>query len=189
MSEGDIGHQPPICRAGSSMGEKERADYDDRVVLKAGGESWVRMVITYSKSIDQSGVAAKPTRGQLNRENVCFSYLRSRLRIWSRCKGSAVPSRVSLLIIHTQIEYGAAYSRDSSRFPRRRPYLYRQPPSGQSRVYQVTQWYTDDIQCLESAGTGPVVLKVAPVTGAAFSRITMDHSLCASLFLNPLLVQ
>ena len=125
-------------------GRKKRADCGDRVVLKAGGGSWLCIVITYSKSIDQSGMAAKPTRGQLNRENYCFSYLRSRLKIWSHGKGSAVPSRVSLLIIHTQSEYGA-YSRDSSRFPRRRPYLYRQPPSGQSRVYQVTQWRTDDI--------------------------------------------
>ena len=47
-------------------------------------------------------------------------------------------------------------------------YSYRQPPSGQSRVYQVTQLRTDDIHCRESAGTGLVVLNVVPVTGAAF---------------------
>ena len=34
-----------------------------------------------------------------------------------------IPSRVSLLILHTQAESGA-YSRDSSRFPRRRPFSY-----------------------------------------------------------------
>ena len=45
---------------------------------------------------------------------------RSRLRIWPRETGSAVPSRVSLLILHFQAESGA-YSRDSSGFPRRRP--------------------------------------------------------------------
>ena len=49
------------------------------------------MVITYSK--DQPGKVANPGSGQLNRENVC-----SRLRIWCRETGSAVPSRVSLLI-------------------------------------------------------------------------------------------
>ena len=43
---------------------------------------------------------------------------RSRLRIWSRETGSAVPSRVSLLILHVQAQSGP-YSRDSSRFPRR----------------------------------------------------------------------
>ena len=41
-------------------------------------------------------------------------------------------------------------------------YLYRWPPSGQSRVYQVTQLRTDGIHCRESAGTGPVNLKVVP---------------------------
>ena len=39
--------------------------------------------------------------------------------------GSAVPSRVSLLIFHTQAESGA-YLRDSSRVPRRRPFM--KPP-------------------------------------------------------------
>ena len=36
---------------------------------------------------------------------------RSRLRIWSRETGSAVPPRVSLLILHTQAASGS-YSRD-----------------------------------------------------------------------------
>ena len=46
-----------------------------------------------------------------------FPCPRTRLIIWSREMGSVVPSRVSLLILHTQAESGA-YSRDSSRFPR-----------------------------------------------------------------------
>ena len=33
-------------------------------------------------------------------------------------------------------------------------------PSGQSRVYRVTQLRTDGVHCRESAGTGPVNLKV-----------------------------
>ena len=49
---------------------------------------------TYSKSMDQLGKFANPARGQLN-INPCLC---SRLRIWSRETGSAVPSRVSLLI-------------------------------------------------------------------------------------------
>ena len=50
------------------------------------------------------------------------------LRIWSRETGSAVPSRVSLFILHTQAESGAYLLRDSSRVPRRRPFIYIKPP-------------------------------------------------------------
>ena len=53
---------------------------------------------TYSKSMDQPGEVANPARGQLNRENKIFPCPRSRLRVWSRETGSAVPSRVSQLI-------------------------------------------------------------------------------------------
>ena len=56
------------------------------------------MVITYSKSKDQPGKVANPARGQLNREKYYFPVPRSRLRVWSRGTGSAVPPRVSLLI-------------------------------------------------------------------------------------------
>ena len=45
----------------------------------------------------------------------------------------------------------------------------RHTPSGQSRVYRVTQMLTDGVHCRESTGTGPVVLKVVPATGAAFA--------------------
>ena len=44
-----------------------------------------------------AGKVTSPARGQLNRENI-FPCLRACLRIWSRETGSAVPSRVSLLI-------------------------------------------------------------------------------------------
>ena len=58
---------------------------------------------------------------QLTREK--FPCPRSRLEIWFRETDLAVPSRVSLLILHTQAESGA-YSRDCSRCPRRHPYIY-----------------------------------------------------------------
>ena len=51
----------------------------------------------YRKSKDKSGKVANPPRGQLNRKNNT-SMCPSRLRIRSRETGSAVPSRVSLLI-------------------------------------------------------------------------------------------
>ena len=91
-----------------------------------------------------------------------------RLRIWSRETGSAVSSRVRLLILHTRAE-SRAYSWDPFRFSRRGLLncLNRHTPLlGQSRVYRVTQLHTDGVYCRESAATGPVVLKVVPVTGA-----------------------
>ena len=102
----------------------------------------------------------------------------------------AVPSRVSLPILHTQAESGA-YSRDSSRFPRRLPFIYlnRHTPLGQSRVYRVTQLRTDGVHCQESAGTGPVVLKAVPVTGAAFLQVTMNQLMCAFLYEMGMLIE
>ena len=58
--------------------------------------------------------------------------------------------------------------------------LNRHTLSGQSRVYRVTQLRTDGVHCRESAGTGPVVLKVVPVTGAAFASLWTNY--CAYLF-------
>ena len=109
---------------------------------------------------------ANPARGQLNRENEYFPVCpRTCLRIWSRETGSAVPSRVSLLFLHTQAESGA-YLQDSSQVPRRRPFIdinrHTYAIMGQSRVYRVTQLRTDGVHCRESAGTGPVNLKVVP---------------------------
>ena len=149
---------------------------------------YVCMVITYSRVwINRVRLPILHVVSRTRKMNITLS--RTCLRIWSRETGSAVPSRVSLLILHTQTESGA-YSRDSSRFSRRRPFIYlnRHTPSGQSRVHRVTQLRTDDVRYRESAGTGPVVLKVAPVTGAAIVQITMDQLMCASLFQHPLLV-
>ena len=58
-------------------------------------------------------------------------------------------------------------------------YVYHQPPSVQSRVYQVTPLRTDGVHCRESAGTGPVT------GGAAFSGFTMGQLVCASLSSHP----
>ena len=57
------------------------------------------IVITCSKRrINRVRLVANPARGQLNRERYFFPCPCSRLRIWSRETGSAVPSRVSLFI-------------------------------------------------------------------------------------------
>ena len=71
----------------------------------------VCMAITYTEKIAEYGLTAgevaNPARGKLNRENRYFHVCpRSRLRVWSRETRSAVRSRVSLLILQTQAEYG-----------------------------------------------------------------------------------
>ena len=98
--------------------------------------------------------------------------------------GSPVPRQPAHL--HTQAEY-SAYSRDSSRVPRPRPFFFlnRHTPSGQSRVYRATQLRADGVHCRESAGTGPVNLKVVPNESAALTghhgpinmRLSFPHPL------------
>ena len=123
----------------------------------------VCMVITYSKSIDQPGKVANPARGQLNRENEYFSVrVPSRLRIWSRETGSAVPSRVSLFISILRLNMVLTYGippefRDGVHLS----ILNRHTPLCQSRAYRVTQLLrTDGVHCREFVATGPVNLKV-----------------------------
>ena len=106
-----------------------------------------------------------------------------RLRIWSRDTGLAVPSRVSLVIFRTQrLNLGLIHGIPPT-FQSGAIYLYRQPTSSQSRVNHVTQVLTDGVHCLDFAGTGPVAIMVVPVTGAAFSDITiiMDQLIIVSL--------
>ena len=51
----------------------------------------------------QPGMVANPACGQLAEQGKRnFPCPRSRLRVWSRQLGSAVPSRVSPLVLHTQ---------------------------------------------------------------------------------------
>ena len=82
------------------------------------------MVITYSKSMDQPGKVANPARGQLNRENDIPLSPCVPENLVSRDEFSRpVPRQPAHL--HTQAESGA-YLRDSSRVPRRRPFM--KPP-------------------------------------------------------------
>ena len=75
--------------------------------------------------------------------------------------GNLVPRQPAHL--HTQAESGA-YLRDSSRFPQRCSSLYFNchTPSGQFRVYRITQLRTDGVHCRESAGTKQANLRVVP---------------------------
>ena len=113
--------------------------------------------------MDQPGKVANPARGQLNRENsIPLSSCVPENLVSRDGFDSPVPRQSAPL--HTQAESGA-YLRDSSRFPRRRPFIHLKchTPSGQSRVYRVTNLRTDGVHCQESAGIiGPVNLKIIP---------------------------
>ena len=90
-----------------------------------------------------------------------FPCPRSRLRIWSRETGWAVPSRVSLLISIHRLNLVLTYGIPPKFCGGVYLFIYnRHTPSGQSRVYRVTQLHTDGVHCRESAGAGPVNLKV-----------------------------
>ena len=80
------------------------------------------VVITYSKGKDQPSKVANPARGQLDRENGYSLSPYAPENLVSRDGfGSPVPRQPALL--HTEAE-SDAYSRDSSRFPPRRPFSH-----------------------------------------------------------------
>ena len=124
------------------------------------------MVTHTRKSMDKAGKVGSPARGQLNSENENFPVPVS-VRKFVPQDGLGSPFPRQSAHLHTQAESGP-HIRDSSRVPRRRPFIYlnRHTPSNQSRNYQVTHLRTDGVQCRESAGTGPVNLKVVRTIAA-----------------------
>ena len=81
----------------------------------------------------------------------------------SRETDSAVPSRVSLLISILRLNLVLTYGIPPEfRGGVHLFILNCHTPSGQSRVYRVTQLRTDGVHCRESAGTEPVSLEVVP---------------------------
>ena len=116
---------------------------------------------TYRKSTDQPGKVANPARDQLNRENEDFP-VRVRTREFDlarRVRQSRVSLLISILRLNLVLIYGIP--------PQFRGGVHlfisnHHTPSGQSRVHRVTQLRTDGVYCRESAGIGPVNLKVVP---------------------------
>lgn len=95
-----------------------------------------------------------------------ITYPGSRLKGWLHQLNSAVPSRISPLILRNQAESGAHLFQSSLRFPLRFPSeplscVVIEPAPG---FYKVTQSSADG---RESVGLGPNFLKVALSTGAA----------------------
>ena len=121
----------------------------------------------------QSGKVANPARGQVNRENDHFPVP---VRAWEfgltrqvRLSRPAYARLFSILRLNHQSSIWCFFTGILPLSAAASIYLYCQPPLGQSRIYQVTQLRIDGVHCLESADRGPIVLKVVPVTGAAFS--------------------
>ena len=112
--------------------------------------------------MDQPGKVANPARGQLNRENNIPLSPCVPENLVSR-DGFSRPVPRQPAHLHTQAE-SDAYLRDSSRVPRRRPFM--KPPFAIGSVPSFSghamQWRTDGVHCRESAGTAPVNLKVVP---------------------------
>ena len=148
------------------------------------------MVSTFSRGwINQPGMAANPARDQLNRKNF-FSPVPVRAREFGLAR-RVRPSRPASASSFSTLRLNMVLTCGIPPVFRGGVHRYREPPSGQSlrpyyiRVYRVTQLRTDDVHCRDSAGSGPVVLEVVPVTNVAFSDATMDQFSCASLFPRP----
>ena len=84
--------------------------------------------------------------------------------------GSGIPSRVSLLILHTQADSICLLLGFFPISAAAAIYSYHQPPSGQSQVYQVKQLGTDGVHCRKFAGTGPVVFQGSSSNGCCLVR-------------------
>ena len=123
---------------------------------------YVCMVITYSKSMDQPGMVAIPACGLLNKKKTICPCPRSRLKIWSRETGSAVPSRVSLLISILRLNLVLTYGIPPEFRGGFHTFI-------QSAIrHRVSPEFIGSSSCVpmaftaESAGAGPVNLKVVP---------------------------
>ena len=126
-------------------------------------ERTLEYVVTHIARVWINRVGCQSWKWSAEQGKSIFPCPRSRLRIWSHETGSAVPSRVSLLISILRLNLVLAYG-ISTEF-RGGVHLFilnRHTPSGRSRVYRVTQLRTDGVHCREFTGTGPVNLKVVP---------------------------
>ena len=143
------------------------------------------------QSTNQLRKVANPVYGQLNRGK--FPCPRSRLRIWFRETGLAVPSLVSLLILYTNAESGAWYS---SRIPGRRPYIF--TSTTHHRIYTLYIYIVPSLSGHAIAYRWRSLPRVrwhrasspqGSSSNGCCPCITMDQMLlCSSLFPHPLLI-
>ena len=106
-----------------------------------------------------------------------FPCSRSRLRVWSCEMGTAVPSRVSLLISVLRLNLVLTYGplRDSARFPRRRPRHRASPEFIGSRNIAYRWRSLPRVRRHRASKPQGSSKRVLPWP------VTMDHLICASL--------
>ena len=128
------------------------------------------------QNVDQLGKVANPARGQLNKGKLVFPRPHSRLRIWSRMKGSfscPVPRKPAHSVLNRMLTQGIT------------PINLRPAPCAIGSVPRLSGNIIAYRWCsLPSVRRhrAPVVLKVVPVTDTAFLQVTVDQLMCASLF-------
>ena len=80
------------------------------------------------------------------------------------------------LFLQLQVQYTECANQQQETVASRESPQPRAPrDNGQEARDKIVEGVGDGFHCRGSAGTGPVVLKVVPVTGAACSDFTMDQ--------------
>ena len=144
---------------------------------------------TFSKCMDQHGKVVNHVRGQLNsKNNISLSAFEHENFVSRDEFGHPVPRQPAHL--YTQAESGA-YLRDSSQFPRRRPFINLKPPYAIGPVLSL--WGHTFIIAYRWRSLPRVRRHRASKPQGSSKRVlpwqvTMDNLICASLFPHPLLV-
>ena len=140
----------------------------------------------FQQSMDEStGYGYQSCLWSADQGKLYFPCPYSRLRIWSREMGSVVLSRVSLLI--SALRLNLVLTRGIPTAFRDGVHLYRQPPSGQSRDYRVTQLRTNGGFCRDAAGIGVSSPQGSFSNGCCLFRcVTTDQFFCADILPHPI---
>ena len=137
----------------------------------------------FQQSMDQPGIVANPARGEMNWENISSLFEFAPENLVSRDRfGRPVPRKPRSFSI---LRLNLVFTHEIPPAFRDGVHLYRHSPSGQSRVYQVTQFLTDGVHCRR------VHLHRASSPQGSYSNgccLNRYQFLCASLFSHPLLV-
>ena len=117
--------RPVLCHCGCNWHKSTQkpGNFDVVVLYWRACFHCMHVWSSHKAMLDQpkNKVVNPARRGRMNtNSSLRLPCLHLCLRIWPRETVSAIPSRANQLILHTEVESGA-YSRDPSRFPRRRP--------------------------------------------------------------------
>ena len=135
------------------------------------------MCVWSSLSADwnQAGMVANPARGTGKMEFSLSPF--EPLNVWSCELGTGVPSRVSPLILRTKAKSGAHLRDSISPLPSFR-YLFHRTVlrhRASPKFLRSRNLVNDGVHYRESAGTEPVVLRVAQHTEASLSGYRMEQ--------------